>query len=194
MEHKTKDRFSFSFPFDTLSELLEHSSCTVPTYVILPHLIRSIVLVCQRFQILRLRDPVEVSLQILFQLLFLSKFLEVPTVLGLLSFFGELSGKIRILVKIIIKKELYNDDNVVMYVTELILWKLRTLHKTNGRRSYNSRKIAAGLNSLKKIPTSYSVIVPISHIYYYNRSIQRKHVLSKNLTEFKNFGTKKNIN
>lgn len=143
----TKER-SFLFFFDiwySIRATWTFQLCC--TYVILPHLIRSIVLVCQRFQILRLGDPVEVSLQILFQLLFLSKFLEVPTVLGLLSFFGELSGKIRILVKIIIKKELYNDDNVVMYVTELILWKLRTLHKTNWSRSYNSRKIAAGSNS-----------------------------------------------
>lgn len=54
--------------------------------------IQSLVVIF-RVDVLCLCDPVQVTLQILLQLLFLSEFLEIPTSFGLLSLFGELSEK-----------------------------------------------------------------------------------------------------
>jgi hypothetical protein len=54
-------------------------------------LVDSVVLVGERFQVFCLRDPVQVALQVLLQLLLLSQLLEVSSVLRFLSFFGELT-------------------------------------------------------------------------------------------------------
>lgn len=61
------------------------------TYTIIPLLVDDVDLVRQRLQVLGLRDPVEVALQVLLQLLLLPQLLEVAPVLCLFSFFGELS-------------------------------------------------------------------------------------------------------
>lgn len=57
-------------------------------------LIQALVLIL-RVDVLGLRDPVQVALQVLLQLLLLSQLLEVAPGLGLLSLFGELSGERR---------------------------------------------------------------------------------------------------